>query len=1345
MDVYTAANAHVHLQKAAQHNPVNYSLGGRLQYSQSGWLVLTVPAALVRGAFDALHEQGAEPPPFLSIPVMSPTEIARIGGPDKITERGHTFQYTLGPVRSHDPSTDGLSRTWYIQILSPELKRLRHSYGLEPYTKGTHSFQLPIAVRKTGVLKPDDDVVKASEYLAEPDWNEYDLEAIEKVADIGSAAKAVGGFTSDMFSGANLRHMAGHGPYAVGPFSLGSQEPGAVPAALNFLTTTPFDYPLRKRGYKRTAAALNYGSKAVVGASLLASLVRGMADAKSGMGELGKGYAQAMGESDPKVLEQMRQSSSSPGRLARFGLYNILPKSLGGDPTPVSSALRTAAMDQAEPYVRGNLYWGVQRSPWFMKGIDVLRSLSPGGALVTAGLYGLADRQEPTPFHAVGKALKNDLNKTFDVAQSKNHKLFLEALNEARHKSGLPSHPATGVKHLQINPYEAADTVARVKDTPLYNELAPEQAKGVDLVRKVLSAGPESEQLERYSERDNWQAASEASKFFNPLASRLGERPVYTGSGQTWGDYQSRLDALRERRATPEDRAEFHKGINAHNVPYIVRDRAASREDEAFRGSASPVKALGVMALQALMGKKGSANEADPRRVEQAVKGLAEAAQLYHGSSVADIDTLEPRPSRVLGNESAVFGTPDKGLAISNIAKWRDEDFEQGRVNSDPWYMKERYPGAIDKILKGTSGHLYTLPKEGFSWDPRLMRSEAISREPVKPSNVEHIPDVYKALKDLGWQLQQHTGEVEGHEKAGSNDISRGQVYGALLSGLGASALGSYFLNKRLHQSLEEAPKAKGPYIRNLLRISGLDKETPITTEPGLNNAYWLDPGHEAKDAVKGTPHEELAKKLGLIKYDPTFARPGILAHEMGHGTIRMQNPWWAPSRINQSVLRPLSQIISMRTAPVAGTFAGLMSHNPLIGAGVGLGTGLATSLPTLINEWQASHRGKKYLDHLAGEHQQHIIEGNRKSLDKAFHTYLGAAAIPATVAGAVGGLLKMGQDVPQTYRFEGDVQGVGLRKVLHQILDQRRAEGLAYNDARKNQTLVTLNSNPKVREHVLRELRNYLDSREAKYTFQPVEGPPPAMKPVSMDESAMRKFVEGQGFTGMPPGDPRWRSWLRDRYRLKPTNAHLEGHVPELVAKQLAGEEPVYAYQLPGHPDYAQHSFTPKFAAQHIYHKVVGDAAKEVHGKPSDAQREAGNYRMGHIHVHGLPITIEVAKGQTRTKVNKEGKRWSRKMAHHYGYIKRTESAADGDHVDVYVGDHPESQLVFVVNQVKPGGKFDEHKCMLGFINKDEAKKGYLAHYPDNWTGLGSIVPATMDRFKEWLRGGDTGKEFTK
>ena len=147
---------------------------------------------------------------------------------------------------------------------------------------------------------------------------------------------------------------------------------------------------------------------------------------------------------------------------------------------------------------------------------------------------------------------------------------------------------------------------------------------------------------------------------------------------------------------------------------------------------------------------------------------------------------------------------------------------------------------------------------------------------------------------------------------------------------------------------------------------------------------------------------------------------------------------------------------------------------------------------------------------------------------------------------------------------------------------------------------------------------------------------------------------------------------------------------------------------------------------------------------EPTEAQAEAGNYRKGHITLHGLDISIENAKGSTRSGTSPDGKEWSIVLKCEYGYIKRTEGA-DGDHVDCFIGPNPEDTAVFVVNQVDPGTrKFDEHKVLLGFSTKEKARKGYLANYEDGWQGLGSLKQMTMDEFKEWLDG-DTTKRAAR
>lgn len=150
-------------------------------------------------------------------------------------------------------------------------------------------------------------------------------------------------------------------------------------------------------------------------------------------------------------------------------------------------------------------------------------------------------------------------------------------------------------------------------------------------------------------------------------------------------------------------------------------------------------------------------------------------------------------------------------------------------------------------------------------------------------------------------------------------------------------------------------------------------------------------------------------------------------------------------------------------------------------------------------------------------------------------------------------------------------------------------------------------------------------------------------------------------------------------------------------------------------------------------------DAAAAETAEPTPAQAEAGNYKKGRVKVHGLDISIETAKGKERTGVGKDGKPWSVTMPAHYGDIKGTEGA-DGDAVDVYLGDYPDSDRVFVVDQIDPAtGKFDEHKVVLGVRNRDAARRLYEGGFSDGSgrARMGSITPLSMSYFKEWLKGG--------
>lgn len=165
------------------------------------------------------------------------------------------------------------------------------------------------------------------------------------------------------------------------------------------------------------------------------------------------------------------------------------------------------------------------------------------------------------------------------------------------------------------------------------------------------------------------------------------------------------------------------------------------------------------------------------------------------------------------------------------------------------------------------------------------------------------------------------------------------------------------------------------------------------------------------------------------------------------------------------------------------------------------------------------------------------------------------------------------------------------------------------------------------------------------------------------------------------------------------------------------------------------------RIASQEQAKRTRKNKATRVETNPTEAQKEAGNYKKGHIKVDGMNITIEQPKGSIRRGKDASGKEWESEMHNTYGYIRGTEGV-DGDHIDIFLSDNPNEGNVFVVDQVNKDGSFDEHKVMYGFADKESARQAYLSNYEDGWQGLGNITEVSKEEFKKWI---DSSKRKTK
>lgn len=160
---------------------------------------------------------------------------------------------------------------------------------------------------------------------------------------------------------------------------------------------------------------------------------------------------------------------------------------------------------------------------------------------------------------------------------------------------------------------------------------------------------------------------------------------------------------------------------------------------------------------------------------------------------------------------------------------------------------------------------------------------------------------------------------------------------------------------------------------------------------------------------------------------------------------------------------------------------------------------------------------------------------------------------------------------------------------------------------------------------------------------------------------------------------------------------------------------------------DYIKLSTKPSISSK------IATAEAETDTNPTEGQKEAGNYKKGHVRIDGYDITIEQPKGSVRRGTDADGKQWEQTMNNTYGYIRGTEGV-DGDHIDIFLSDNPTEGNVYVVDQVNTDGSFDEHKVMYGFQSAEDARAAYLSNYEEGWQGLGTITEVSKDEFKKWV-----------
>jgi len=217
----------------------------------------------------------------------------------------------------------------------------------------------------------------------------------------------------------------------------------------------------------------------------------------------------------------------------------------------------------------------------------------------------------------------------------------------------------------------------------------------------------------------------------------------------------------------------------------------------------------------------------------------------------------------------------------------------------------------------------------------------------------------------------------------------------------------------------------------------------------------------------------------------------------------------------------------------------------------------------------------------------------------------------------------------------------------------------------------------------------------------------------------------------------------LPDGFTLDETQREEVGPAARTDEADRGGAETQAETEVAPEEASSEETGTAKAPAKVETKEQLDQAGAQVDTEPTEAQKEAGNYKKGHVKWQGLDVTVENPEGSTRSGTDANGERWEVKMPKPYGYIKRTEGA-DGDQVDITLVDPASSEVTIIDQKDLTTGKFDESK-VFGGANAETARQVYNDSFSDGRAEdrIGAVTTISIDEFKDWLKNGDTRKPY--
>ncbi len=213
--------------------------------------------------------------------------------------------------------------------------------------------------------------------------------------------------------------------------------------------------------------------------------------------------------------------------------------------------------------------------------------------------------------------------------------------------------------------------------------------------------------------------------------------------------------------------------------------------------------------------------------------------------------------------------------------------------------------------------------------------------------------------------------------------------------------------------------------------------------------------------------------------------------------------------------------------------------------------------------------------------------------------------------------------------------------------------------------------------------------------------------------------------------------AWIDTAFSLHPTT-QVEGSVPLNDSNTPTVTDNQPALLGINSSELSQNKDNEKSPISSDLGEKITNAEAQADTNPTEAQKEAGNYRKGHVQIGQFNVSIENPKGSVRSGVDVTGREWTQTMQNTYGYIRGTEGV-DGDHIDVFLAndiDGWNGSRVFVIDQYNEDGTFDEHKVMIGFNDEADAQDAYLSNYEKGWENKRKLVMTSVNLpdFENWI-----------